>query len=68
VLRGGSALTAVAQQALASPYAESELLLGGYFQIDVASDADAVASASKMPAVSGVIEVRSRYTVPGTNM
>lgn len=77
VLRGGSALNAGApvalveagaQQSSANPYAKSELLLGGYFQIDVASDAEAIAWAGKMPAVGGVIEVRAGYPVPGMNM
>ncbi len=77
VLRGGSALTTGAPVSLvmaagtetpAAPYASSPLALGGYFQIDVPSDADAIAWASKMPAVGGVIEVRVGYPVPGMAM
>jgi hypothetical protein len=74
VLRGGSALTTnapVAQvtagdaAAAPSPYADSPLALGGYFQIDVPTDADAVAWARKMQVIDGVVEVRAGYPVPG---
>ncbi|MBU1305039.1 MAG: hypothetical protein KKF33_05910 [Alphaproteobacteria bacterium] len=77
VLRGGSALatgapvsqiTAGDGIAVAAPYAVSPLALGGYFQIEVASDADAIAWASKMPVVDGVVEVRAGYPVPAMAM
>ena len=74
VLRGGSALTTGApisqvaaggSSASTAPYAASPLALGGYFQIDVPTDADAIAWASKMPVIDGVVEVRAGYPVPG---
>lgn len=77
VLRGGSALTTgapvsvVAAGVLAAAttsYATSALALGGYFQIDVATDADAISWASKLPVIDGVVEVRAGYPVPGMAM
>lgn len=77
VLRGGSALTTAAPVALlgvdeggvASPVARSGRPLGGYFQIDVATDAEAIAWAAKVPAGgTGVVEVRAGYPVPGMSM
>ena len=77
VLRGGSALTtgapvsqiaAGASAAATEPYADSALALGGYFQIEVATDADAIAWARKMPVIDGVVEVRAGYPVPGMAM
>lgn len=77
VLRGGSALktgTSVSRiaagvsAASAAPYAASALALGGYFQIDVPSDADAIEWASKMPVIDGVVEVRAGYPAPGMAM
>jgi hypothetical protein len=77
VLRGGSALTSGAPvslvasgtaEAATAPYAEAPLTLGGYFQIDVPTDADAVAWAQKMPVIDGVVEVRAGYPVPGMAM
>lgn len=77
VLRGGSALTtgapvsqvaAGASATATAPYAASALALGGYFQIDVPTDADAVAWAGKMPVIDGVVEVRAGYPVPGMAM
>ncbi len=77
VLRGGSALTTGAAVALlggdedapASPVARSGRPLGGYFQIDVATDAEAIAWAAKLPAAgSGLVEVRAGYPVPGMSM
>ncbi len=78
VLRGGSALTTGAPvsvvdgagaASVTAPYAMSPLSLGGYFQIDVASDAEAIAWARKMPTGGvGVIEVRAGYPVPGMAM
>lgn len=77
VLRGGSALTngapisqvaAGASAAATAPYAASPLALGGYFQIDVPSDTDAIAWASKMPVIDGLVEVRAGYPVPGMAM
>lgn len=77
ILRGGSALTAGAPisqvvrgtpAAATTPYATAPLALGGYFQIDVPTDADAVAWASKMPVIGGVVEVRAGYPVPGMAM
>lgn len=77
VLRGGSALStgapvsqvaAGAPATATAPYANSELLLGGYFQIDVPTDADAITWAGKMPVIDGIVEVRAGYPVPGTAM
>ncbi len=78
VLRGGSALRTGAPLSLVSsagpsgasaPYAVSPLALGGYFQIDVATDADAITWAQKMPtAGGGLVEVRQGYPVPGKAM
>jgi hypothetical protein len=78
VLRGGSALSAGAPVSVVSaaglaaaddPYAASPLLLGGYFQIDVASDAEAIGWARKMPTGGvGIVEVRAGYPVPGMAM
>lgn len=77
VLRGGSAVTtgapvvqvsAGAVRPAAAPYARSPLSLGGYFQIDVATDEDAIAWALKMPAGDGVVEVRAGYAVPSMAM
>jgi hypothetical protein len=77
VLRGGSALTTGAPVsqvsagdpvAATAPYAASALALGGYFQIEVPTEADAIAWARKMPVVDGVIEVRAGYPVPGMAM
>lgn len=77
VLRGGSALGTGAPVVLvnsqkgepsAQPYARSELALGGYFQIDVPSEADAIAWAEKLPVAGGVVEVRAGYPAPGMNM
>lgn len=78
VLRGGSALNAGAPVSVVGaagpaaadgPYAASPLLLGGYFQIDVASDAEAIDWARKMPTGGvGIVEVRAGYPVPGMAM
>ena len=77
VLRGGSALTSGAPVALlaagkpedaATAYATAPLALGGYFQIDVPSDAEAIAWAGRMPVIDGVVEVRAGYPVPGMAM
>jgi hypothetical protein len=77
VLRGGSALTTGAPVALVgagdgdagTPVARSGLPLGGYFQIDVATDAEALAWAAKVPtAGTGLVEVRAGYPVPGMSM
>lgn len=77
VLRGGSALTtgapvsqiaAGASAAASEPYADPALALGGYFQIEVATDAHAIAWARKMPVIDGVVEVRAGYPVPGMAM
>jgi hypothetical protein len=77
VLRGGSALmtgapvsqvSAGASMAGAEPYAASPLALGGYFQIDVATDEDAVAWAQRLPVIGGVVEIRAGYPVPGMPM
>lgn len=79
VLRSGSALTTGDAVAVvgAGPRADgvvgaslrSGLPLGGYFQIDVASDGDAIAWARKVPAAGlGMVEVRAGYPVPGMSM
>jgi hypothetical protein len=77
VLRGGSALATGAPLSqvvggaaadVAAPYAVSPLALGGYFQIDVENDAEAIAWAARMPVVDGVVEVRAGYPVPGMAM
>ena len=77
VLRGGSALSTGAPLSqvvsgtatdAAAPYAASALALGGYFQIDVPADADAITWAGKMPVVDGLVEVRAGYPVPGMAM
>ena len=77
VLLGGSALTtgapvsqvaAGAAAAATAAYADSALALGGYFQIEVGTDADAIAWARKLPVIDGVIEVRAGYPVPGMAM
>ena len=77
ILRGGSALLTGTPVALvragsdttsAAPYASAPLALGGYFQIDVAAEADAVAWAKQLPVVGGVVEVRAGYPVPGMSM
>lgn len=77
ILRGGSALATAAPVALVtsasaepstSPYAQSTLALGGYFQIDVPTEADAIAWAQKLPVGGGVVEVRAGYPAPGMNM
>lgn len=77
VLRGGSALdttgavtlvSADAANASTSVYAGAEMALGGYFQIDVATEADAVAWARKAPLGGrSLIEVRAGYPVPMVN-
>jgi hypothetical protein len=77
VLRGGSALvtgapvsqvTAGTAVDASAPYAASPLSLGGYFQIDVPTDADAINWASRLPVVDGVVEVRAGYPVSGMAM
>ena len=77
ILRGGSALTTAAPLAqvvagtvspASTPYAASPLALGGYFQIDVPTDADAIAWAGKLLLVDGVVEVRAGYPVPGMSI
>jgi len=79
VLRGGSALTTGSAVAIVGqagpatgpehPVARSGLPLGGYFQIDVATDAEAIAWAGKAPvAGAGVVEVRAGYAVPDMSM
>ena len=78
VLRGGSALntggsvalvTAAKAEVASSAYAPSPLALGGYFQIDVPSEADAVQWAQKAPlGGESLIEVRAGYPVPGMMM
>lgn len=77
VLRGGSALTtgapvsqvaAGAASDVTSSFAVSPMALGGYFQIDVATDADAIAWAQRMPVADGVVEVRAGFPVPGMPM
>jgi hypothetical protein len=72
VLRGGSALvttkvtTVSATGPAASAFAAAPLALGGYFQIDVADEAAAIEWAAKIPAaVTGAVEVRAGYAVPG---
>ncbi|WP_375452081.1 YciI family protein [uncultured Devosia sp.] len=78
VLRGGSALntsgsvalvTAARAEVASSAYAPSSLALGGYFQIDVPSEADAVQWAQKAPlGGESLIEVRAGYPVPAMMM
>jgi len=77
VLRGGAALSTGAPVSqvvsgtvvdAAAPYAASALALGGYFQIDVPADADAITWAGKMPVIDGVVEVRAGFPVPGMAM
>lgn len=77
VLRGGSALSTGSAVSWVDSgvelpadgfYATSQLALGGYFQIDVANDAEASAWARKMPTAGGVVEVRSGYPVPAMKM
>lgn len=77
VLRGGSALSVgvpVAQVAggadttVTAPYAQSPLSLGGYFQIDVATDAEAADWARRLPVRDGVVEIRAGYPVPGMSI
>ena len=78
VLRGGSALntggsvapvTAAKAEAASSTHAPSPLALGGYFQVDVPNEADAVQWAQKAPlGGESLIEVRAGYPVPGMMM
>ena len=77
VLRGGSALNtgspislvdAGVERAADSSYTASPLALGGYFQIDVPTDAEAIVWARKLPTVGGVVEVKAGYPVPGMKM
>lgn len=78
VLRGASALntggsvtlvTAPKAEVVPSAYAPSPLALGGYFQIDGPSEADAAQWAQKAPlGGDSLIEVRSGYRVPGMMM
>lgn len=76
VLRGGSALNTASPVAVVSAgadqaggfFATSPLALGGYFQIDVATEAEAIAWAKKLPTSGGVVEVRAGYPVPGMTM
>jgi len=72
VLRGGSAVWAGENAVVVSASggdvhdAGDEMKLGGYFQIDVATLAEAVEWARKLPASeSGRIEVRAGYPAPG---
>lgn len=77
ILRGGSALTtgAPVAQVVAgetsrpeTTFAVTPLALGGYFQIEVASDEEAIAWAARLPVADGVVEVRAGYLVPGMAM
>jgi hypothetical protein len=47
-------------------YASSELTLGGYFKIDVATESDAIAWAARAPAAArgGRVEVRPSFPAP----
>lgn len=78
VFRGGSALdtggrvtmvTAAKAEVVSSASATSSMSLGGYFQIDVPSEVDAVEWALKAPlGGDSLIEVRAGYPVPDMMM
>lgn len=79
ILKGGTALHAtekVSAVTLVGGNAETDAAfdngaatrLSGFFQIDVASEADAIAWASRIPAAAtGRIEIRAGYPAPGMN-
>jgi hypothetical protein len=65
ILRGGAAMVPVPVAVLGTPGAGA-LVLGGFFQIDVASASEAQAWAARLPAAAtGAVEVRAIIPAPG---
>ncbi|MGQ0567753.1 MAG: YciI family protein [Gemmobacter sp.] len=65
VMKGGAAMVPV-PVATVGTMAPGALVLGGFFQIEAASVADAQAWAAKLPAAeTGAIEVRALVQMPG---
>lgn len=65
ILRGGAAMVPV-PVAETGDLPETTLVLGGFFQIDVADAAAARAWADKLPAArTGLVEVRATVAAPG---
>jgi hypothetical protein len=77
VIRGGAPLQASESASVVTvtdgkaattsgAYASTDLMLGGYFKIDVADDAAALAWAAKAPAAlrGGKVEVRAGFPAP----
>jgi hypothetical protein len=66
ILRGGAALVPQAVAGVGLPLETGSLVLGGFFQIDVADAAEAAAWAARLPAATtGSVEVRAAVAAPG---
>jgi len=66
ILRGGAAMVPVPVAVAGSTDASDGLVLGGFFQIDVADSATAAEWAGKIPAAAtGAVEVRATVAAPG---
>ena len=64
-MKGGAAMVPVPVATLGS-LPEGTLVLGGFFQIDAASVADAQAWAARWPAATtGAVEIRAIVPMPG---
>lgn len=65
ILRGGAALAPQAAAEVGLPLETGTLVLGGFFQIEVADAAEAAAWAAKLPAATtGSVEVRAAVAAP----
>ena len=66
ILRGGAAMVPVPVAVAGTAERPGGLVLGGFFQIDVADSATAAEWAGKIPAAAtGAVEVRATVAAPG---
>ena len=66
ILRGGAAMVPVPVAVAGSAHAPGGLVLGGFFQIDVADASEAAVWAARIPAsATGAVEVRATVAAPG---
>lgn len=66
IMRGGAALMPVPVALSGADLAPGALVLGGFFQIDVADAAEAQAWADRLPAAqTGTVEIRAAVAAPG---
>jgi hypothetical protein len=66
ILRGGAAMMPTPAAVSGTEITQGALVLGGFFQIDVADLAEAQSWAAKLPAAqTGAVEIRAAIAAPG---